>query len=104
MQRRALGVAVLVAACIAPPRAAFGQLALTRADSAAIVRAVWGAAVPPGAPRAGQVLWLWAPAAADTARVLPLSAALRDALVRQGIPASARRPAGDDTVVFRLTG
>jgi hypothetical protein len=105
MYSRVLSVALLTVGCSAAPRrAAVSQEAVVQADSAAIVRAVWAAATDGWRARAArQVLWLWAPSAADTTQVVPLSPAVRDALVRQGVPASARRPAGDDTVVMHLT-
>jgi hypothetical protein len=94
------GVAAGQAASQAASQAA-GQAAVTAADSAALVQAAW--AVVARGHGAGRVLWLWAPSAADTARVVPLSGEVRAALTRLGVPASAHRPAGDDTVVVRLT-
>ncbi|HEY2375248.1 MAG TPA: hypothetical protein VGH98_04680 [Gemmatimonadaceae bacterium] len=70
-----------------PLRGIHGQL-----DSAAIIRTVWGAATLP----VKRVTWLWTP-------VSSFSPELRAALVRAGVPASERRPAGDDTVVFQFT-
>ena len=93
-------VACAAAALIVPPRAAAGQAALSAADSADIVRAAW--TLVTGGYGAHRVLWLYAPATADTARVVPFSAAVRAALVGLGVPAAARRPSGDDTVVVRV--
>ena len=104
MKGKVLKAAVLAAAVAAPLGTVSGQSAAARADSAAIVRAVWDTVASGfGAPHARLALWLWAPAA-DSVGVVPLSPALRDSLVRQGIPAFVRWPVGDDTVVFRLTG
>ena len=104
MRAAILGVAVAAAACLerspaTPPtrRAA----AAPRSDSAAILHAAWQVATENRHP--GRALWLWAPSAPDTVRAVPLSPAVRGALVGRGIPASERRPAGDDTVVFRVT-
>ena len=89
----------------AVPHAGAGQPVVTPVDSAWVLRAVWDVvAAGWGARETGPVLWLWAPAVADSGRVVPLSPALRTALTRRGIPAGVRRPAGDDTVVFRITG
>lgn len=38
----------------------------------------------------------------DSARVVSVSPELRALLVRSGVPASERRPLGDDTVVFHV--
>jgi hypothetical protein len=85
------------------PRTASAQRALTQSDSAAIVRAAWDVATDDfHTGRDAWVLWLWTPTA-DTARSVAFSPALRVALIMQGVPASTRRPAGDDTVVVRVT-
>lgn len=87
---------------LAPPSAS-AQRVLTQSDSAAIVRAVWNTATEDFRDqRRAPVLWLWAPPT-DAPRVVGLSPALRVALIMQGVPASTRRPTGDDTVVVRLT-
>lgn len=103
---RRIATLALATACsaIVTPRSAFAQRALTQDDSVAIVRAAWdaftkGARVGPCAP----ALWLWTPVH-DTARFVALSPAARVALVMDGVPASTRRPLGDDTLVVRITG
>ena len=77
------------------------QAGLPATDSAAVVRAAWALAVDGHAPR--RSVWLWTPPADDSASGVRLSRGVRAALGRRGVPVSDRRPAGDDTVVVRLT-
>jgi hypothetical protein len=69
-----------------------------RTDTIDILEAVWHAATS-GHTRL-RVPWLYLPQT-DTGMV-PMSSEVRAALGRRGIPASAREPTGDDTVVFRV--
>jgi len=101
MRLRTLQLSMLAALC--GSGIASAQRPTTQDDSIAIVRAVWEAATGAHAhANSRRALWLWAPDAADSARVVPLSAPIRSALAQQGIPISPHRPAGDDTVVYRL--
>jgi len=75
--------------------------ALQSSDTAAILHAAWQVASDGHTGR--RTLWFWTPATSDSGDVVPLSFAVRAALVRRQVPAFVRRPAGDDTVVFRLT-
>lgn len=85
-------------ALLSSPAAA--QPRLRAADSAAVVRAAWELSV--GGHNERRAVWLWAPAPGDSAHGVALSPAVRAALARRNVPVSTRRPAGDDTVVFRL--
>lgn len=76
-----------------------GQAPLNAADSVAVVRAFWRLATSQ-VPTRG-VVWFWTPERADSESVA-FSPTIRATLVRHEIPASERRPVGDDTVVFRL--
>jgi len=96
-----LAVALLVA--IGRPRTPLAQEAppIPSSDSAAILHAAWRAAT--ASYGAHRPLWFWAPSTSDTGDVLLLSPVVRTALVQRQVPAFARHPAGDDTVVLRLT-
>ena len=74
---------------------------LRASDSAAVVYAAWRLASDGHSGH--RALWFWIPSAPDTGDVVPLSFAVHAALVRLQVPAFSGRPAGDDTVVFRLT-
>ena len=102
MRTAILAVAFFVASALLP-RAPLAQdtLRIPWSDSAAILHAAWRAVT--ASYTAPRPLWLWAPSTRDTGDVLLLSPGLRAALVQRQIPAFARRPAGEDTIVFRLT-
>jgi S-formylglutathione hydrolase FrmB len=94
---------VLAAAVAIPVGVASGQIAAPRVDTVAVVRAVWNAVtVNWKRPADDPVLWFWAPAEPNSTGAIPLSATVRAALMRGGVPASTHQPAGDDTLVFRL--
>ena len=78
----------------------------SRTDTADVLEAVWR--VPVRADTGGGVRWLYLPgadsgadSAADSAAAT-VSDAVRAALASRCLPVSARRPAGDDTVVYRI--
>lgn len=99
-----LTTSMLVAAAVVPVGAAAGQRSKARVDTAAIVRTVWESATAQWKQSpARAVLWFWAPIERDSTHTIVLSPAVRQALMRDGVPVSARRPVGDDTVVFSLT-
>lgn len=93
---RLLRVAML---CTIAPVVVFAQSTLTRRDSIEIARAVWATASQRAARPADRAVRLWLPSSADSARVVPLSAEVRIALARAGLPVVEAQPAGDDTVV-----
>jgi hypothetical protein len=107
MRGVSLGVAATALgafACVKRPPASTPtprEAAVAISDGAAILHAAWKVATAGG--HSGRALWFWAPASQDTSRALPISTALRAALVQLQVPASERRPIGDDTVVFRVT-
>ena len=104
MKGRAVVAFTFMVVCWArPPRTVVAQSPGTRADSAAIIRAVWDAALAGGTPPSMRARWFWAPPTRDSTRVVPVSAELRQALTQLGLPAFVRRPAGDDTLVLHLT-
>ncbi len=76
-----------------------GQAPRNARDSVEVVRAFWRLAASLAPIR--DVAWLWTPIEADSESVA-FSPAIQASLAAQGVPASARRPVGDDTVVFRL--
>lgn len=77
----------------------------TRADSIGIVHALWRAATDSKpTDLSGHVRWLWTPSFDNAPGAVPLSAAVRAALSALDIPAFERRPTGDDTVVFYISG
>lgn len=76
-----------------------GQGSLSTRDSVEVVRAFWRLALSQASVH--DVLWLWTPVQADSESVA-FSPEIQRSLAKHGIPASARRPTGDDTVVFRL--
>lgn len=96
LKQTLLAAATLAAA----PDCVAAQPRLTAADSAAVVQAAWHHSADAHVPR--RAVWLWTPPPGDTLRGVPLSPAVRRALAKAGVPVSDRRPAGDDTVVFRL--
>ena len=67
-------------------------------DTADVLAAVWE--VPASNLTGSGVRWLYLPSTDSAA--FTASAAVRAALVARGVPASTRRPAGHDTVVFRV--
>jgi hypothetical protein len=73
-------------------------VARARADTVGVLEAVWR--VPAGPMTFGSIEWLYLPDADPAA--LTVSEAVRAALARRGVPASARRPAGHDTVVHQV--
>ncbi len=77
-----------------------GQSLLSTQDSVEVVRAFWRLAT--SSAQARDVAWLWTPSQADSESVA-ISPAIRLSVTTQGVPASARRPVGDDTVVFRIS-
>lgn len=79
---------------------ASAQLPRSAADSIAIVRAVWEVVVSGHAGRRAAALW--SPSSTDTFSVVALSPVVRNALMQSGVPVSAHRPVGDDTVVVRV--
>lgn len=76
-----------------------GQGSLSARDSVEVVRAFWRLASSQASVH--DVVWLWTPEQADSESVA-FSAATRMSITAYGVPASAHRPVGDDTVVFRL--
>ncbi len=78
------------------------ELVRSRSDSAAVIASAWETAI--AGHRGSRAAVLWIPAASDTVSFIPLSAQARVALGQVGVPLAARGVAGDDTVVFRLTG
>lgn len=70
----------------------------SRADTVDVLEAVWRA--PASAYTSAGVRWLYLPGVDTVA--FTASDAVRAALARRGIPASARRPTGHDTVVYQV--
>lgn len=98
-----LATVFAAAVCLSPARAASQTAGMSSRDSAAIIRQAWKT-VSIGYTRfsPGELV-LWAPANPDSAHTVPLSPALGAALAQEGVPVSAHRPAGDDTVAFVIT-
>ena len=101
MRRVIFAVTFLASSGLLRATDAQDALALHSSDTAAILHAAWRLASDGHGGR--RTLWFWIPATSDTGDVVPLSFAVRAALVRRQVPAYLRHPAGDDTVVFRLT-
>jgi hypothetical protein len=103
MKTLAVGTALAAFSCLTPTPRTVGTSGsqITPSDSVAVLHAAWQALT--SERRARRVLWLWAPSVPDTTGVIPLTAGITNALAQLRIPASTRRPAGDDTVVFTVT-
>ncbi len=99
MRVHELALLVLIASSTRTPCATAQSLTGARKDTVDILDAVWRVATPNH--QKSRVPWLYVPAK-DTG-VVTVSDAVRSALEQQGVAASARRPTGDDTVVFRVT-
>ncbi len=82
----------------ARPELAPAGLVSSRADTADVLEAVWR--VPASTYTGAGVRWLYLPTADSVA--LTASETVRDVLARRGVPASARLPAGHDTVVYQV--
>jgi hypothetical protein len=95
-----LGTLVLaLAGCRgARPAPAPAGVVRSRADTADVLEAVWR--VPTSAYTGDGVRWLYLPAADSAA--FTVSEAVREALARRGVLASARLPAGHDTIVYQV--
>lgn len=100
---RILATVFAAALCLSPARAVSQTAGMSRGDSAAIIRHAWKTVASGYTRFKPGELALWTPSKPDSAHTVPLSPALGAQLVQQGVPASARRPAGDDTVVFVVT-
>jgi hypothetical protein len=94
-----VGASWLVAGAQRAPVRASSQV--TSHDSVAILRAAWRTVTAGHTSR--RAVRLWSPLARDTVRIVLLSRAIIDGLVRGGISVVPRRQAGDDTVVFQIT-
>jgi hypothetical protein len=70
----------------------------SRADTVDMLEAVWRVPTPPST--GAGVRWLYLPDAGSVG--FTASAPVREALARRGVPASARLPAGHDTVVYQV--
>jgi len=104
MKTRILMTALLGSAVAAPLQVAQGQTARSTADSVAIVRAAWDVAVRDfESPGSHWGLWLWTPDPGQSPGAAQLSASVQAGLRESGVPVSARRPPGDDTVVLVLS-
>jgi hypothetical protein len=85
---------------------------MTQADTVAAIRAAWKAMTGANLIAAEPTLttnsarsvppWLWTSPDRESRGTIPISEGVSSELARQGIPTSARRPRGDDTVVFRI--
>jgi hypothetical protein len=100
---RLLGAIAGLALISARPPAAGSHPKLTQADTVAIVRAVWESMPMTSSHTLDPAPWLWTPTTRDSIVAIRLSDAVVKALAQQGLPASTRRPRGDDTVVFHIT-
>src|SRR5207237_892236 len=93
----------ILSACRGPRDAHAGDSSASRQlvtkDTIDILEAVWRVADAGDSERRVALLYL---PSADTG-AMTASDAVRQALVRRGVPISARLPLGDDTVVVRVT-